>query len=176
MFSGDKDYEIKCCGFVSAWDFFVGVNTGTLYAQVWRRSVATGNWQLVNQNAITITITDQNKVKTVPIDPSQRIPVLPGDYIGFKSTAATLPMYHRTNMGIGSSSEDVIYSDTAYPTSPGSTDSSFVAYPVKSIEFNFLASLSPGIYSYKKRKKFNPSDTSCTFQSYRRCKEVTLNC
>ena len=55
MFSGDKDYEIKCCGFVSAWNFYVGTNTGTLNAQVWRRSVATGNWQMVNQNAITIT-------------------------------------------------------------------------------------------------------------------------
>ena len=53
MFSSDKDYEITCCGFVSAWDFFVGVNTGTLYAQVWRRSGT--DWQLVNQNAITLT-------------------------------------------------------------------------------------------------------------------------
>ena len=53
MFSGDKDYEIKCCGFVSAWNFYVGATTGTLNAQVWRPSGA--NWQLVNQTAITIT-------------------------------------------------------------------------------------------------------------------------
>ena len=62
-------------------------------------------------------------------------------------------MYQRTNMGVGSGTEDVIYSDTA-ATTTGSTDSSFVPYTVNNIEFSFQASLSPGIYSNKKRKKF----------------------
>lgn len=53
MSSSDDDYMIDCCGFVSAWDFHVAANTGTLYAQVWRRSGT--DWQLVNQNAITLT-------------------------------------------------------------------------------------------------------------------------
>ena len=60
-------------------------------------------------------------------------------------------MYHRTNMGVGSSLEDVIYSDTAYYTTPGAIDSSFVPYTFNNIEFSFQASLSPGIYSNKKR-------------------------
>ena len=62
-------------------------------------------------------------------------------------------MYQRTNNGVGSRSQDVIYSDTAYYTTPGAIDSSFVAYTVPNIEFSFQASLSPGIYSNKKRKK-----------------------
>ena len=67
-------------------------------------------------------------------------------------------MYHRTNMGVGSSTEDVIYSDTA-ATTAGSTDSSFVAYTVNNMEFSFKASLSPGIYSNKKRM-IRPSSRS----------------
>ncbi|XP_078324617.1 uncharacterized protein LOC144622635 [Crassostrea virginica] len=52
-------------------------------------------------------------------------------------------MYQRTNYGVGSSTQDVIYSDTA-ATTAGSTDSSFVLYTVNNIEFSFQASLSPG--------------------------------
>lgn len=139
--SNDNDYKINCCGFVSSWTFYVGTATGTLYAQVWRPSGA--DWQLVGQNAITVTTGDQNAPKTETILAAQQIPVKSGDFIGFKSTAATIPMYHRTNMGTGSSNEDILFSDSA-TTTPGSTDSSFASYSVTNIEFSLKANLAPG--------------------------------
>uniref|UniRef100_K1PI11 Protocadherin Fat 1 n=1 Tax=Magallana gigas TaxID=29159 RepID=K1PI11_MAGGI len=139
--SNDEDYKIKCCGFVASWEFYVGSATGTLYAQVWRPSGT--DWELVGQNAITVTTGDQNALKTEPIDASQQIPVKIGDFIGFKSTAATIPMYYRTNNGVGSDNENIQFSDSA-TTTPGSTDTSFNQYGVTNIEFSLKANLAPG--------------------------------
>lgn len=60
-----------------------------------------------------------------------------------KSTAATIPMYRKTNWGWGSGDENVIYSDSA-TSSPMATDSSFIAYTDNNIEFSIEARLSPG--------------------------------
>lgn len=58
------------------------------------------------------------------------------------SSGVTIPSYHITNMGSGSSNEDVIYSDTATGT-VGST-ATFLSYPTNNIEFSIKATLSPG--------------------------------
>lgn len=57
------------------------------------------------------------------------------------SSGVTIPSYHITNMGSGSSTEDVIYSDTATGT-VGST-ATFLHYG-NNIEFSIKATLSPG--------------------------------
>lgn len=139
--SPDNDYRIGCCGFVSSWEFYVGVATGTMYAQVWRLSGAA--WQLVGQNAITVTTRDQNALKTETILAARQISVQSGDFIGFKSTAATIPLYRLTSMGVGSTNEDILFSDSAV-TSAGSTDTSFTTYSVRNIEFSLKANLAPG--------------------------------
>lgn len=60
-----------------------------------------------------------------------------------KSTAATIPMYYRTNNGVGSDNENIQFSDSA-TTTPGSTDTSFNQYGVTNIEFSLKANLAPG--------------------------------
>lgn len=57
------------------------------------------------------------------------------------SSGVTIPSYYITNMGSGSSNEDVIYSDTATGT-VGST-ATFLHYR-NNIEFSIKATLSPG--------------------------------
>lgn len=58
------------------------------------------------------------------------------------SSGATIPSYHRTNLGTGSNYEDVIYSDTALRT-VGSL-SAFLSYATNNVEFSIRATLSPG--------------------------------
>ena len=58
------------------------------------------------------------------------------------STGITIPSYSRTNMGAGSSTEDVIYSDSASGV-VGNT-ATFSPYTTTNLEFSFQATLSPG--------------------------------
>ena len=50
----DNEYQIKCCGFVDAWEFYAKSNTGTVDLQVWR-PLGGGSYQLVGQNSYTVT-------------------------------------------------------------------------------------------------------------------------
>lgn len=52
MNSADNDYQINCCGFVSAWEVYITTTDGTLYAQVWR--LVNSNWTLIGQNTFEI--------------------------------------------------------------------------------------------------------------------------
>lgn len=58
------------------------------------------------------------------------------------SSGVTIPSYQRTNAGVGGSSEDVIYSDTASGT-VGST-AAFLSYTTNSVEFSIKSTLSSG--------------------------------
>nr|XP_034302099.1 protocadherin-11 X-linked [Crassostrea gigas] len=137
--SADNDYLINCCGFVTTWEFYVTTTNGTLYAQVWRQM--SGAWTLIGQNSFDIETANFNAVFIGSITASQQISVQAGDFIGFMSSGLTIPPYDTTNMGSGSSNEDVIYSDTATGT-VGST-ATFLHYR-NNIEFSIKATLSPG--------------------------------
>ncbi|XP_062571773.1 cadherin-related family member 2-like [Saccostrea cucullata] len=149
----DNDYRIDCCGFLSSWTFYVGTTTGTLYAQVWRPEGT--DWKLIGQNTITVLDSDKNALKTEAIDSSSQIPVLSRDFIGFKSSNGTIPMFRKTNMG-NSGNEDVLYTDSeAYIVNSVVTGATFTTYTEKNIEFSILADLVPG-----KPPSFGASPTS----------------
>ncbi|XP_061188658.1 protocadherin-11 X-linked-like [Saccostrea echinata] len=136
----DNDYQINCCGFVSGWEVYVLTTYGTLYAQVWRD--VSGVWTLIGQNSFVINSTSSNSLKNLQVSTSEQISVDAGDFIGFKSSGNTIPGYMRTNSGVGSSTDNVIFSDTATEV-VGSTGA-FSTYSDSNAEFAIKAELSPG--------------------------------
>lgn len=108
--SNENTYRISCCGFVTQWAIDIGTS-GTLYAEVWRD--VSGTWTLAGVNMITVDAGEVSATKTVAVAAADQIAVQDGDYLGFKSSGATIVRYEKTNNGVGSNNQIVQISKTA---------------------------------------------------------------
>nr|XP_022313980.1 protocadherin-like protein [Crassostrea virginica] len=140
--SRNDEYKIECCGFVTNWNIDIA-NTGTLYAEVWRPDAGGTTWTLVGVNTITVN-TGFTTPMPVTVAAADQIAVKSGDYLGFKSSGATIVRYDKTNNGVGNGDEIVQFSTTTDHT-VGSPLLAYAEYTAeRNIKFGLKATLGPG--------------------------------
>ncbi|XP_078337333.1 uncharacterized protein LOC111138019 [Crassostrea virginica] len=149
----DNEYQIKCCGFVDAWEFYAKSNTGTVDLQVWR-PLGGGSYQLVGQNSYTVTNTNREIRYSIPV--SERIPVRDGDFIGFYTAGNPIVSYKREgDSSDGWTSSTAIGSSTAGDTFDWGSATSFT----ESREYGINVQLDPG-----NKPAFSNLDASVSFK------------
>ncbi|XP_021357238.1 protocadherin Fat 4-like [Mizuhopecten yessoensis] len=132
------DEAVTCtCGVVYAWEYF-SKSVNPVSFQIWRETGTTGVYELIGQHLDTPAST--GTTNTATFASTNRIPVEPGDIIGWYSSAASVVSYKDN----GAAGPDHRTSTTVGALAVGNTHDWNGNALVKGKRFGFHAKIQPG--------------------------------